>query len=173
MSDILLEARNLSKVFPVGHQKLVHAVSDVSLQIGEGETLGIVGESGCGKSTLGRVLIRMIQPTSGDVFFRGKAFSEMNETEFHPVRRQLQMIFQDPYASLNPRMSVRDIIAEPLETWKVCGRKEETTERVLELMKDVGLPGEFLYRYPHQFSGGQRQRIGIAPPWMCPCRTRS
>jgi oligopeptide/dipeptide ABC transporter ATP-binding protein len=140
----------------------VHAVSDVSLQIGEGETLGIVGESGCGKSTLGRVLIRMIQPTSGDVFFRGKAFSEMNETEFHPVRRQLQMIFQDPYASLNPRMSVRDIIAEPLETWKVCGRKEETTERVLELMKDVGLPGEFLYRYPHQFSGGQRQRIGIA-----------
>ncbi len=162
MSGILLEARNLSRDFPAGHQKVVHAVSDVSLQIGEGETLGIVGESGCGKSTLGRMLIRMIPPTSGDVLFRGTAFSEMKETEFHPIRRELQMIFQDPYASLNPRMNVRDIIAEPLETWHVCAGKEETTQRVLELMRDVGLPEEFLYRYPHQFSGGQRQRIGIA-----------
>ena len=162
MSDLLLEARNLSRDFPAGHHKLVHAVSDVSVQIAEGETLGIVGESGCGKSTLGRMLIRMIPPTSGDVFFLGKAFSGMNEAEFRPIRRQLQMIFQDPYASLNPRMSVRDIIAEPLETWKICGSREKTTERVLELMQDVGLNEEFLHRYPHQFSGGQRQRIGIA-----------
>ncbi len=161
-SGNLLEARNVSKDYPAGRGKLIHAVSGVSLQIREGETLGIVGESGCGKSTLGRMLIRLIPPTSGEILFRGKAFSETNERDFHPTRRELQMIFQDPYASLNPRMSVRDIIAEPLETWRVCGGKEETTRKVLELMQDVGLPGEYLYRYPHQFSGGQRQRIGIA-----------
>ena len=127
MSDHLLEIKNLS-VEIMSTRGLVHAVRGVNLTVEKGSVHGIVGESGCGKSTLGRLLIRMIPPTSGDVFFRGKAFSEMKETEFHPIRRQLQMIFQDPYASLNPRMSVRDIIAEPLETWKVCGRKEETTE---------------------------------------------
>ena len=161
-SGILLEARNMSRDFPAGRGKLIHAVSGVSLQIGEGETLGIVGESGCGKSTLGRMLIRLIPSTSGEILFRGKAFSEMTERDFHPARRELQMIFQDPHASLNPRMNVRDIIAEPLETWRAFNSKEETTRKVLELMHDVGLPGEFLYRYPHQFSGGQRQRIGIA-----------
>lgn len=162
MSGIFLEARNLCKDFPAGPKKSVHAVSDVSLQIGEGETLGIVGESGCGKSTLGRMLIRMIAPDSGDVLFRGKAFSEMDRQALSLSRREMQMIFQDPYASLNPRMTVRNLIAEPLETWHLCENREETNRRVLELMDAVGLPGEFLYRYPHQFSGGQRQRIGIA-----------
>ena len=162
MSGVLMEARELSRDFPAGRKGTIHAVSRVSLQIREGETLGIVGESGCGKSTLGRLLIRLIPPSGGDVIYRGKAYSEMDAQAFRPVRRELQMIFQDPYASLNPRMSVRDIIAEPLETWQVCDSREETTGRVLELMQAVGLPEEYLHRYPHQFSGGQRQRIGIA-----------
>ena len=162
MSGVLLEARNLSKDFPAGRKRFVHAVAGVSLQIREGETLGIVGESGCGKSTLGRIMIGLIEPSSGDVLFRGKAFAEMNGNERQACRRELQMVFQDPYASLNPRMTVRDLIAEPLETWKICSGREETTRRVLELMQAVGVPGEFLHRYPHQFSGGQRQRIGIA-----------
>ena len=162
MSGILLEAKNLSKNYPAGRNRRLQAVSNVSLQIHERETLGIVGESGCGKSTLGRLLIRLIQPDSGEVLFRGKAFSEMDNRAFRPLRRELQLIFQDPYASLNPRMTVRDLIAEPINTWHSCGSREEITQRVLELMQAVGMPGEFLYRYPHQFSGGQRQRIGIA-----------
>ena len=162
MSEVLLEARNLNKDFPAGRKKKIHAVSDVSLRICEGETLGLVGESGCGKSTLGRLLIRLIEPDAGEVLVRGKAVTGLKEKEFGSYRRKFQLIFQDPYASLNPRMTVRDLIAEPLKTYKVCGSKEETTKRVLELMKAVGVPGEFLHRYPHQFSGGQRQRIGIA-----------
>lgn len=162
MNEVLLEARNLSKEFPAGGRKKVHAVSDVSLKLYEGETLGIVGESGCGKSTLGRLLIRLLLPTSGELSIKGEPVSGMSEKEFRKYRKQLQMIFQDPYASLNPRMTVRDIIAEPLKTYHVCSGKEETTKKVLELMQAVGVPGEFLYRYPHQFSGGQRQRIGIA-----------
>ena len=162
MSEVLLEARNLNREFPAGRKKKIHAVSDVSLRICEGETLGLVGESGCGKSTLGRLLIRLIEPDSGEVLVRGKPVTGLKEKEFSSCRRKFQLIFQDPYASLNPRMTVRDLIAEPLKTYKVCGSKEETTERVLELMKAVGVPGEFLHRYPHQFSGGQRQRIGIA-----------
>ena len=162
MSEVLLEARNLNREFPAGRKKKIHAVSDVSLRICEGETLGLVGESGCGKSTLGRLLIRLIEPDSGEVLVRGKPVTGLKEKEFSSYRRKFQLIFQDPYASLNPRMTVRDLIAEPLKTYKVCGSKEETTERVLELMKAVGVPGEFLHRYPHQFSGGQRQRIGIA-----------
>lgn len=162
MSRVLLEARNLTKEFPTGGKKKVHAVSDVSLEIYEGETLGLVGESGCGKSTLGRMMIRLIKPTSGELFIGGEPVTNLTDKEFKKYRRQLQLIFQDPYASLNPRMTVRDLIAEPLVTYKVCPTKEATTERVLELMKAVGVPGEFLYRYPHQFSGGQRQRIGIA-----------
>ena len=162
MSGLLLEGRNLTKEFPAGRHKTVHAVSDVSIELYEGETLALVGESGCGKSTLGRLLIRMLAPTSGEVLIRGKSVTGMSEREFAEYRKQLQMIFQDPYASLNPRMTVREIIAEPLKTCRICKTKEETTEKVLELMSAVGVPREFLYRYPHQFSGGQRQRIGIA-----------
>ena len=160
--EILLEARDLVKEFPAGRKKAVHAVSGVSLTIRQGETLALVGESGCGKSTLGRVLMGLIPPTSGRVLFEGRDITAMKAKDFRPLQRQMQLVFQDPYASLDPRMTVRDIIAEPLETWKVTRTREETTKRVLELMAEVGVSGEFLYRYPHQFSGGQRQRIGIA-----------
>ena len=162
MKDILLEGRHLTKEFPAGSRRKVHAVSDVSLQIQKGETLAIVGESGCGKSTLGRILIRLLQPTSGELFFRGKDVGRMKERDFRKYRRELQLIFQDPYASLDPRMNVRNLIAEPLRTWRVCGSEEELTKKVQELMQAVGVPEEYLNRYPHQFSGGQRQRIGIA-----------
>ena len=162
MSEILLETREIYRDFPAAGKKTVHAVSGVSLQIREGETLGLVGESGCGKSTLGRLLLRLIRPTSGELCFRGQNVTGMEEKAFHPFRREMQMVFQDPYASLDPRMTVRDLIAEPVETWRLCGTRREVTERVKELLDAVGLPEEFLYRYPHQFSGGQRQRIGIA-----------
>lgn len=164
MAEILLETKNLVKEFPVKGKKdqAVHAVSDVSLTLYKGETFALVGESGCGKSTLGRTMIRLLPQTSGQIFFEGKDITSLNEKEFMPYRRRMQMVFQDPYASLNPRMTVRDIIAEPLETYKVCPNKEATTERVLELMKAVGVPKDFHNRYSHQFSGGQRQRIGIA-----------
>ncbi len=162
MEKILLEAKGLTKEFPLKNKKRVHALTDISLEIFRGETLALVGESGCGKSTLGRTLIRLLEPTSGSVFFEGKEITNMKERDFRPYRRRMQLIFQDPYASLNPRMTVRDIVAEPLKTYHLCANKEETTQRVLELLKAVGIPGEFLHRYPHQFSGGQRQRIGIA-----------
>ncbi len=162
MSEVLLEARNLTKEFPAGRKKKVHAVTDVSLQIHRGETLGLVGESGCGKSTLGRLLIGLIKPSGGDILFQSEKITGLSDKNFKKYRRQLQLIFQDPYASLDPRLTVRDLIAEPLKTWKVCRTKDEITQKVLELMDAVGVRGEFLYRYPHQFSGGQRQRIGIA-----------
>ena len=162
MSDILLEARDLTKEFPAAGKKSVHAVSGVSFQIHEGETLGLVGESGCGKSTLGRLLIRALMPTAGEVLYRGQNITAMKDRAFKPLGKEMQLVFQDPYASLDPRMTVRDLIAEPIETWKLCKGKEETTARVRELLRAVGMPEEFLYRYPHQFSGGQRQRIGIA-----------
>ena len=159
---VLLHCEHLVKEFPVSRTKSVHAVSDINLEIYEGECLALVGESGCGKSTLGRTLIQLHKPTSGDVWYKDVKISAMKPAEFAPYRRQMQMIFQDPYASLDPRMNVRDIIAEPLVTYKVCENKEALTKRVLELMDAVGVPRDFLYRYPHQFSGGQRQRIGIA-----------
>jgi oligopeptide/dipeptide ABC transporter ATP-binding protein len=162
MSEILIEGRNLTKEFTAGRKKKVHAVTDVSLQILQGETLGLVGESGCGKSTLGRILIRLLKPDSGRLLVHGEDVTDLSDKEFGKYRRQLQLIFQDPYASLDPRLCVRDLIAEPLKTWHVCRTKEELTQRVLEKMEEVGVPGEYLYRYPHQFSGGQRQRIGIA-----------
>ena len=162
MSEYLVEARNLVKEFPAAGRKTVQAVSGVSLQIREGETLGLVGESGCGKSTFGRLLIRTIEPTSGEVLFRGRSVTGMKDSEFRPYRKDMQLVFQDPYASLNPRMTVRNLVAEPIETWHLCDSREKVTERVLELLHAVGVPEEFLHRYPHQFSGGQRQRIGIA-----------
>lgn len=162
---VLLEARNLVKEFPIGGTKkkpqVVHAVQDVSLTVYEGETLALVGESGCGKSTLGRVLIRLLEATSGEIYFEGQEIAGMKEREFAPIRRQLQIIFQDPYASLNPRMSVKEIISEPLITYGVRD-KAELDRQVRALMKEVGIPEQYQNRYPHQFSGGQRQRIGIA-----------
>lgn len=162
MAEILLESKGLTKDFPINKKKCVHAVSDVSLQLYKGETLALVGESGCGKSTLGRTLIRLLKPTAGEVFFEGTELGALSEKEFAPFRRRMQLIFQDPYASLDPRMNVRDIVAEPLKTYKMCKTADETTEAVCALLRAVGIPEEFLYRYPHQFSGGQRQRIGIA-----------
>ena len=141
---------------------MVHAVSGVNLKIYEGETLALVGESGCGKSTLGRTLIRLLDATSGTIEFDGMDIMGMKDKEFAGIRRQMQIIFQDPYASLNPRMNVKEIISEPLTTYGLAKNRAEVESQVQALMDEVGIPREFINRYPHQFSGGQRQRIGIA-----------
>ncbi len=142
-------------------KRIVKAVDGVSLDIFPGETLGLVGESGCGKSTLGRALLRLTEPTSGQAFFRGKDLAHLSPNQLREQRRFLQIIFQDPYASLNPRMTVGQIIGEPLETFALA-RGPEDDGRIRELMETVGLSSRFIKRYPHEFSGGQRQRIGIA-----------
>lgn len=163
--QVLLHARNLVKEFPAGgtrkNPQVVHAVTNVNLEIYQGETLALVGESGCGKSTLGRVLIRLLEPTAGEIHYEGENIVGMGEADFARLRRQMQIIFQDPYASLNPRMSVKEIIGEPLITYGMKD-KGELEAKVRELMGEVGIAQEFYNRYPHQFSGGQRQRIGIA-----------
>ena len=164
----LVEIRGLTKEFAAGsstwsrRKNVVHAVSGVDLDIYEGETLALVGESGCGKSTLGRLILNLIEPTAGTVTFDGKVMQELKQEEMRQLRKEMQLIFQDPYASLNPRWSIRDIVAEPLETHKVYKTAAETTERVKELVKKCGIRPEFINRYPHQFSSGQRQRVGIA-----------
>jgi oligopeptide transport system ATP-binding protein len=165
----MIEASNLVKEFEIPGGSLfskaspvVHAISDVSIQIMKGETFALVGESGCGKSTLGRLLLRLIEPTSGYVELEGVNINNLKDNELREIRKKMQIIFQDPYASINPRMDVYNIIAEPLVTHKVCSSKEETKEMVMQLMNRVGIRPEFINRYPHQFSGGQRQRIGIA-----------
>lgn len=160
--NTLIKVQNLSVEFPLSSKKKVHAVSNVSLDVKEHEVLALVGESGCGKSTLGKAMIQLIKPTGGEVSFKNTVITNMPAKAFRDYRRQMQIVFQDPYASLDPRMSVRDIIAEPLETYNVCASPKETTERVVELLEAVGLSADHLYRYAHQFSGGQRQRIGIA-----------
>jgi len=163
----LLEIRNLKKHFPVGEglfsrgKGAVKAVDGVSLTIEEGETVGLVGESGCGKSTLGRTILRLIEPTSGEVNFQGKNLLTLAPRELRDTRRQMQIIFQDPYASLNPRMRVGDIVGEGLEIHKLA-RGRAKRDRVMELLRQVGLREDHYDRYPHEFSGGQRQRIGIA-----------
>lgn len=161
-NNTLINVRDLSVEFSLPGRKKVHAVSNVSLDVMEHEVLALVGESGCGKSTLGKAMIRLIRPTGGEVSFKDTVITNMPERAFRDYRRQMQIVFQDPYASLDPRMSVRDIVAEPLETYSVCATPKETTERAVELLEAVGLTSDHLYRYAHQFSGGQRQRIGIA-----------
>jgi oligopeptide transport system ATP-binding protein len=163
----LIEIRNLKKYFPVGDSLFsrskgaVKAVDGVNLTIEEGETLGLVGESGCGKSTLGRSILRLIEPSEGEVYFGGKNLLAMSQRELREMRRQMQIIFQDPYASLNPRMRVGDIVGEGLEIHKLAKGKAKRA-RVMELLQQVGLREDHYDRYPHEFSGGQRQRIGIA-----------
>ncbi|HVQ39581.1 MAG TPA: oligopeptide/dipeptide ABC transporter ATP-binding protein [Pyrinomonadaceae bacterium] len=159
----LLSIRNLKVHFDrTGRQKgVVKAVDGVTLDIFSGETLGLVGESGCGKSTLGRAILRLTEPTSGEVFYRNRNLAGLSKREMRQHRRHLQIVFQDPYASLNPRMTVGQIIGEPLDTFGIAkGREAEL--RVQELLETVGLSKRFIRRYPHEFSGGQRQRIGIA-----------
>jgi oligopeptide transport system ATP-binding protein len=160
-AKVLVRAENVVKHFPAGIGSTVHAVDGVSFEIREGETLGLVGESGCGKSTLARLVTQLIPVTSGKVFFGDVELTKLRGEKLRQYRRQMQMIFQDPFASLDPRMTVGDIIAEPLDNFRVMrGRKRN--ERVQELLKIVGLNPNFNNRYPHEFSGGQRQRIGIA-----------
>jgi oligopeptide/dipeptide ABC transporter ATP-binding protein len=163
----LVEIRHLKKYFPVGgglfsrRKGEVRAVDGVDLTVEEGETLGVVGESGCGKSTLGRTLLRLIEPTEGEIIFAGKNLGQLSPRQLRDTRREMQIIFQDPYASLNPRMRVGAIVGEGLEIHKLAtGRKKR--DRVMELLGQVGLREEHYDRYPHEFSGGQRQRIGIA-----------
>jgi oligopeptide transport system ATP-binding protein len=163
----LVEVKNLKKFFPVpthffSREKIfVQAVVEVNLTIRRGETLGLVGESGCGKSTLGRLILRLEEPTMGQIFFEGEDIVQYDSERLRQLRRQMQIIFQDPYSSLNPRKTVGSIIGEPLIIHKI-GTKKEREERVVNLMEVVGLRPEHINRYPHEFSGGQRQRIGIA-----------
>ncbi|MBP2635300.1 MAG: transporter ATP-binding protein [Firmicutes bacterium] len=166
MGDILMQSRNLKKYFVddswLSKEKtVVKAVDDIELEIYSKETLALVGESGCGKSTLARLLIKLLSPTEGEVLYKGKNVFSLNREETMQFKRQVQFIFQDPYASLNPRLKVADIIGEPLTTHKLAHGKDKQV-RVEQLMNLVGLRPEFMHRYPHQFSGGQRQRIGIA-----------
>ncbi|QDZ97740.1 dipeptide ABC transporter ATP-binding protein [Lysinibacillus fusiformis] len=171
MSKVLLKVDGLKKYFPIRKGVLntqtgdVKAVDDVSFEVFEGETLGIVGESGCGKSTTGRLLMRLLEPTEGNIEFAGKMISELSNNEMRKARRDIQMIFQDPYASLNPRHNIGKILEEPLIVHGI-GNAKERKQKVLELLEIVGLNEYHIKRYPHQFSGGQRQRIGIARALM-------
>ena len=158
----LVEVRDLVKHFPLeGSDDVVRAVDGVSFAIFRGETLGLVGESGCGKSTVGRCLLRLIEPTTGHLTFEGRDVLSLGKTELRELRREMQIVFQDPYASLNPRMRVGDIVGEPLVIHGI-GTKMERRDRVAELLRRVGLDPAYSRRYPHEFSGGQRQRIGVA-----------
>lgn len=165
--EVLMEVHNLKKWFPISrglikaNKSFVKAVDEINLTIRRGETLGIVGESGCGKSTLARVIMRLIQPTEGEVIFCGKDIAKMSSKELRKARRDIQMIFQDPYASLNPRMKVKDILCEPFIIHKLATKKE-ALKKVEELLEMVGMSKDSMDKFPHEFSGGQRQRICIA-----------
>ncbi|CCU78015.1 Oligopeptide transport ATP-binding protein OppF (TC 3.A.1.5.1) [Halanaerobium saccharolyticum subsp. saccharolyticum DSM 6643] len=168
MAENLLEVKNLKKYFPVKagifKKTVAHvkAVDDISFAVKEGETLGLVGESGCGKSTTGRTILRLLEATAGEVIFEGKSVMDLDKKQMRAIRRDMQIIFQDPYASLNPRMTVADIVGEPLDIHKLAKNKKERNEKVREILENVGLGAEYMHRYPHEFSGGQRQRIGVA-----------
>src|ERR687898_652466 len=168
MAEPLLKVKNLKKYFPIRgglfsrEVARVHAVDDVTFDMMSGETLGLVGESGCGKSTTGRTILRLIEPTSGEVAFQGKNVTTLDKRALRSLRKEMQIIFQDPYASLNPRMTVGSIIGEALVIHKLAGTRRAREERVVQLLETVGLSADHLRRYPHEFSGGQRQRIGIA-----------
>ncbi len=162
LRETLVGVRDLVKHFPVeGSDDVVRAVDGVTFQIFAGETLGLVGESGCGKSTVGRCLLRLIEPTSGHVNFHGRDILALDKKELRQIRREMQIIFQDPYASLNPRMKIGDIVAEPLVIHNL-GTKSDRRDRVAQLLRRVGLDPDYMNRYAHEFSGGQRQRIGVA-----------
>ena len=164
----LLEVKNLKVHFPVKpglfrrHHESVKAVDDVSFQLAAGETLGLVGESGCGKSTLGRAIMRLVEPTAGEIFLAGENITRMNGAELRARRRKFQMIFQDPFGSLNPRFTVEDIVGEALDIHGLTDSPAARRKRITELLQAVGLDAGYAQRYPHEFSGGQRQRIGIA-----------
>ena len=165
--DVLLQVKNLVKHFPVRKGVFgrvtgqVHAVDDVSFSIASGETLGLVGESGCGKSTTGKAVLKLVEPTSGSIDWRGRRIDELSARNMRPYRRELQAVFQDPYSSLNPRMRAEDIVGEPIRNFETASRAE-IRERVASLFDKVGLRQDQLIKYPYEFSGGQRQRLGIA-----------
>ena len=166
MTEPVIRVEGLEKHFQIrtgslGRKTLIHAVNGVSLEIQKGETLGIVGESGCGKSTLGRTILKVWEPDAGRIWCDGTDITGLSQRQMRPWRRRMQMIFQDPYASLNPRFTVGELIAEPMEIYRTHGESEQR-ERVQELLETVGLKPDHIRRYPHEFSGGQRQRIGIA-----------
>lgn len=161
MNEPLLQTVKLKKYFKTSRGSL-HAVDNVNIAINRGETLGVVGESGCGKSTLGRVILRLIEPTEGIIKFEGKDITKYDKNQMFELRKNMQIIFQDPYASLNPRMTVSEIIAEPIKVCKTLKNKRDINSKVYELMETVGLAERFINSYPHELDGGRRQRIGIA-----------
>jgi len=161
MAEILLEVKNLKKYFETPRGKL-HAVDDVSFSIEKGKTLGLVGESGCGKSTTGRVILRLLEATDGEIYYKGKNIRDLKNNQMRDLRKEMQIIFQDPFSSLDPRMTVSEIIEEPIKLNKIIKDKEKRFERVLELMDLVGLSRRLMNTYPHELDGGRRQRIGIA-----------
>ena len=157
----MIETRNLKKYFKV-KKSFLHAVDNINLTIDEGKTLGVVGESGCGKSTLGRTILRLLEPTSGEIYFNGKDISKLSKAQMREMRKDMQIIFQDPYSSINPSLSVSEIIAEPMIVNKTFKTKEELLKRIDELMELVGLAERLYNTYPHELDGGRRQRIGVA-----------
>ena len=158
----LLQVSHLKKYFNVGKGLTLTAVDDISFEIRTGKTLGLVGESGCGKTTVGRTIVRLYEPTAGQVLFDGQDVHNLNHREYKRLTRRIQMIYQDPYASLDPRFTVGDIVGEGLDIHKIYKTRKERDERVYELLHMVGLNKEHASRFPHEFSGGQRQRVGIA-----------
>ncbi len=158
--NVILDVKNLKKYFKTS-RGMLHAVDDVSFQIEKGKTLGLVGESGCGKSTTGRAILRLIEPSSGEVIFDGEDVASFNKKRLRAARKDMQIIFQDPFSSINPRKTIAQTIAQPLALHKICSKKEQE-ERVLELMETVGLAPRLMNSYPHELDGGRRQRVGIA-----------